>query len=129
MISKKLISLSEQERWIAECKMLIEEIKKLENMEGQDRLDMVRTIRFVLFALQRSVSGWAEWVNNPDIMAGFSIEGLKQISCNLAKLTESFIEYDSQITMDFQKSLPRIQPEEQNRQTKKQDEKKLFYIK
>jgi hypothetical protein len=28
--------------------------------EGKDRLDMVRTISFTLFALQRSVRGWME---------------------------------------------------------------------
>lgn len=121
--------MSEQERWITECKMLIDQIK-LGDTEGQDRLDMVRTIRFILFALQRSVSGWTEWVDNPDIMAGFSLEGLKEITVNLAKLTQTFIEYDSKITLDAQKCLPKVEPETRSELTEKSKEKtNLFYIK
>ena len=110
--------------------MLIDQIKKLEDIEGQDRLDMLRTIRFIVFALQRSVSGWIEWVNNPDIMAGFSLEGLKEIQMNLAKLAQNFIEYDSKITLDTQKNLSKVEPETQTELIKAKDTKNdLFYIK
>ena len=84
--------------------MLLDQIRKLENLKGRDRLDMVRTIRFVLFTLQRSVAGWNEWVNNPDVMANFSLEELKEISENLAKLTEPFIEYDCEVTSRVEKN-------------------------
>ncbi|MCJ7635695.1 DUF2153 domain-containing protein [Candidatus Bathyarchaeota archaeon] len=122
--------MSVQERWITDCQMLIDHIKKLGNTEGQDRLDMVRTIRFILFALQRSVSGWTEWINNPDIMAGFSLEGLKEITVNLAKLTQTFIDYDSKITLDAQKNIPKIEPETRREVTEKpKDKTGIFYIK
>ena len=123
--------MSEQERWVTECRMLIEQIKKLEDIEGQDRLDVLRTIRFIVFALQRSVSGWIEWVNNPDIMAGFSLEGLKEIQMNLAKLAQNFIEYDSKITLDTQKNLSKVEPETQTEliEKAKDTKKDLFYIK
>ena len=125
-----MIKLSEQEHWVTECRMLIDQIKKLEDIEGQDRLDVLRTIRFVVFALQRSVSGWMEWVNNPDIMAGFSLEGLKEIQMNLAKLAQNFIEYDSKITLDTQKILSKVEPEPQTELIKAKDTKNdLFYIK
>ncbi|MFH0896531.1 MAG: DUF2153 family protein, partial [Candidatus Bathyarchaeota archaeon] len=126
----ELSLMSEQESWITECKMLIDQINKLEDAEGKDRLDMVRTIRFILFALQRSVSGWTEWASNPDIMAGFSLEGLKEITANLAKLTQTFIEYDSKITLDAQKSIPKVEPETRSELTEKtKDKTDLFYIK
>ena len=122
--------MSEQERWVTESKMLIDQIKKLGDAEDQDRLDMVRRIRFIIFALQRSVYGWAEWVNNPDIMAGFSLEGLKEITVNLSKLTQTFIEYDSKITMDAQKRIPKVETETRNEFIEKsKDKKDLFYIK
>jgi hypothetical protein len=122
--------MSEQERWITECKMLIDQIKTLEDTEGQDRLDVVRTIRFIVYALQRSVSGWTEWVNNPDIMAEFSLEGLKEIKVNLAKLTQTFIEYDSKITLDAQKSPTKVESETRSELTEKpKDKADIFYIK
>ena len=129
MISE-LSLMSEQEHWITECKMIIDQIKQFEDTEGQDRLDMVRTIRFIIYALQRSVSGWTEWINNPDIMAGFSIEGLKEITVNLAKLTQTFIEYDSKITLDAKKSLPKVETETRSELTEKsKDKTDIFYIK
>jgi hypothetical protein len=45
-------------RWVNDCQKILNEIKKSEKVEGQDRLDMVRTIRFTILALQRSVTGW-----------------------------------------------------------------------
>jgi len=39
-----------------------------------------------------------EWVRNPEIMAGFTIEELKEMSENLCKFAESFLEYDMKVT-------------------------------
>lgn len=116
--------------WVQECKRILEQIKKLENMEGQDRLDMVRRIRFIIFALQRSLSGWTEWVDNPDVMASFSLEELKEISRNLAGLTQSFVEYDSKITSKTYKDFAIEEPEKLSKSTKKaKDKTRIFYIK
>jgi hypothetical protein len=123
------LTIMSEHDWNRESKIIIDQIKKLGDIEGQDRLDRVRTIRFILYALQRSVSGWLEWVNNPDIMAGFSLEGLKEISTSLAKLTETFIEYDSKITSYAQKDST-IEPETRNKLTEKpKDKPDVFYIK
>ncbi|MDQ1278905.1 MAG: hypothetical protein QG670_165 [Thermoproteota archaeon] len=122
--------MSEQ-NWNQDTKIIIDQIRKLKELKGQDRLDRVRTIRFILFALQRSVSGWIEWVNNPDVMAGFSLEGLEEMSTNLAKLTETFIEYDSKITQcaqeDLRKRMKKEMPDEPAEKPKAQTD--LFYVK
>jgi len=116
--------------WVQDCKRILDQIKKLEGIEGRDRLDMVRTIRFTLLALERSVSGWMEWINNPDVMASFSLEELKEISKNLSKLTQSFIEYDCEITSITQEDLTIGEPETQSESTEKpKDKTKVFYIK
>lgn len=112
-------------RWVQECKKILDQIKKLENIKDGDRLDMVRTIRFTLLALQRSVSGWIEWVNNPDIMASFSLEELTEISKNLSKLTQSFIEYDRDITFEAQKDLAIREPKPIKRP---KDKTKISYV-
>lgn len=116
--------------WVQECKRILDQIKKLEDIEGQDRLDIVRRIRFTIFALQRSLSGWIEWVDNPDVMAGFSLEELKEINKNLAGLTRPFIEYDSKITSKTQKDVRIEEPEALSKSTKKaKDKTQIFYIK
>jgi len=117
-------------RWVQDCKRILEQIKKLEDIKGKDRLDMVRTIRFTLQALQRSVSGWIGWISNPDIMANFSLEELKEINENLAKLTQSFIEYDCKITSLAEKDLTIREPETPGESTKKpKDRTDIFYVK
>jgi len=116
--------------WIQDCKKILDQMKKLEKTKGQDRLDMVRKIRFTLYALQRSVSGWTEWINNPDIMASFSLEELKEISVILAKLTQPFIEYDCEITSHAQKDLAMREPETRRESTEKaKDRTEVFYVK
>ena len=73
------MSENENENWVQNCKRILDQIKKLEDTKGHDRLDFVRTISFTLSALQRSVSGWIEWINNPDVMANFSLKELKEM--------------------------------------------------
>jgi hypothetical protein len=55
-------------------------------------------IYFSLNAIYRSWVRWMEWVRNPEIMAVFTIEELKEMSENLCKFAESFLEYDMKIT-------------------------------
>jgi len=118
------------ERWVRECKRILDQIKNLEGIEGQDRLDIVRTLRFTLYALQRSVSGWMEWIDNPDVMTHFSLEELKEISKSLSKLTQSFIEYDCEITSHAQKDSTIREPKTPSESIEKaKDKTKAFYIK
>jgi len=86
------------ERWIEVSKQVIEQLKQLENTSDKDRLDLVRLLRFVLSALQRSLIGWMQWVNNPDIMSMFSKEELEDMTKTLSEFTRSFVEYDLKIT-------------------------------
>jgi len=97
------------EKWIQDCKKILQKIRKMGESKGKDRLDVVRAVRFTLFALQRSVTGWIDWVNNPDIMATFSLEELDEINKNLSELIRPFIEYDVKVTGNSQKTL--IRPE------------------
>jgi len=117
-------------RWVQDCKTILDQIKKLEDVEGQDRLDMVRMIRFTLHALQRSVSGWLQWADNPDIMANFSLEELLEINKNLAKLTRSFVEYDAKITSVTEKDLTAKEKEARRELAERaRDKTEVFYVK
>jgi len=116
-------------KWAQDCERILKEIKSAK-VEGQDRLDMVRMIRFTLFALERSVTGWIEWANNPDIMAEFSLEELKEINKTLAELVCAFVEYDAKITgqteMELRKREDKMIKKTSTR--KPQEKEDVFYV-
>jgi len=86
------------ERWIQSLERLLDRIKSLEEVEGKDRLELVSSLGFTLGALHRSLLGWMQWVNNPEIMTKFTKEDLEKMNKNLSKLVWSFIEYDLEAT-------------------------------
>jgi len=104
----------------------LNEIKNSAKVEGSDRLDMMRTIRFTILALQRSVTGWMQWADNPDIMAQFSLDELTEINTNLADLVCAFVDYDAKITGTQER---KIEKKMQKETIKSQDTKDMFYVK
>jgi len=114
-------------KWVNDCQKILKEIEKSEKVEGQDRLDMVRTIRFTVLALQRSVTGWMQWADNPDIMAQFSLDELVEINKNLAKLVSAFVDYDAKITGSQEKKIEKKIRKEATR--KPRQTKDMFYVK
>ena len=117
-------------KWVQDCERILDQIKKSAKVKGQDRLDMVRMIRFTLFALQRSVAGWVEWANNPDVMANFSLEEMQEINKTLAKLVCAFVEYDAKITGHTEIELRKREDKTRRELIKKEQGKKdIFYVK
>lgn len=86
------------ERRIEACRSALESIRKLSAIEGKDRLELVKSINTSLVLMDRSLSGWKRWVNNPNTMAIFSQKELKDMEKNLSLFAESFIEYDLKTT-------------------------------
>jgi hypothetical protein len=86
------------ERWIRVSEKILEQLKRLEDTKDKDRLELVRSLRFVLSVLQRSLLGWTQWVNNPDIMTIFSQKDLETMTEKLSEFTRSFVKYDLEMT-------------------------------
>ena len=86
------------EMWTQVSEKILDQIKSLEDAKGRDRLELVRSLRFMLSALQRSLLGWMQWVNNPDIMTRFTQEDLTEMNKRLSEFIRSFIEYDLEAT-------------------------------
>ena len=86
------------ERWIQVSEKIIEQLEHLDETKDKDRLELVRSLHFVLGALQRSLVGWTQWVNNPDIMSIFTREDLEQMMKKLSEFTKSFVKYDLELT-------------------------------
>ena len=114
-------------KWVNDCQRILSEIKSSKKDKGQDRLDMVRTIRFTILALQRSVTGWMQWAENPDIMAQFSLDELTEINRNLADLVCNFVDYDAKITGTQEKKIEKKIKD--NGIKKPQRKKDIFYVK
>ena len=114
------------ESWIKVSERLLDQLKRLENTKGKDRLELVRSLRFVLNVLQRSMIGWTQWVNNPDIMSIFSQNDLENMKGKLSEFTRSFIKYDLEMTsLGVKKGLKtskKVTPKKKNQRTER------FYV-
>ena len=113
------------EGWIEASEKLLDQIKRLEEAKERDRLELVRFLRFVLSALHRSLLGWMQWVNNPDIMTRFTKEELEEMNKKLSSFTRSFVQYDLEVTkLGSQKGL------RAKKKTKKKKEERAesFYV-
>lgn len=109
------------ERWIRACKEFLRQIRENKLVENPDRLDLVRSMHVALLALNHSVIGWLQYVNNPDIMGKFTLEELIEMSGFLSKFTEEFIEYDMKVTkVGMEKGLREMGEE--------REEEQPFYI-
>jgi hypothetical protein len=114
------------EGWIRVSERIIDQLKRLEDTKDKDRLELVRSLRFVLGVLQRSMIGWTQWVGNPDIMTIFSQEDLEKMTKTLAEFTRSFVEYDLKMTsLGVKKGLKSPKKVEKK---KKEDRTERFYV-
>lgn len=114
------------EGWVRVSERIIDQLKRLEDTKDKDRLELVRSLRFVLGVLQRSLVGWTQWVGNPDIMTIFSQEDLEKMTQTLAEYTRSFVEYDLKMTsLGVKKGLKSPKKVEKK---KKEDRTERFYV-
>lgn len=113
------------EGWIQVSEKILAQIKRLEEAKERDRLELVRSLRFMLSVLQRSLLGWMQWVNNPDIMTRFTQEDLEKMNKKLSELSRSFIEYDLEATkLGAQRGLKA----EKKVKKKKEGRTGIFYV-
>ena len=113
------------ERWTQVSEKILDQIKRLEEAKERDRLELVRSLRFMLSALQRSLLGWMQWVNNPDIMTRFTQEDLEKMNKKLSEFTRSFIEYDLEATtLGDQRGLKA----KKKLKEKKEERAEVFYV-
>jgi len=112
------------EKWISDSKKLLNELKRWEETEKQDRLDLVRFLRLTVYALQRSVMRWMELANNPDMLSRLTHKDLDEINQKLLKFSQSFIEYDLETTKVGNKKGLKTEKKPKKEKTRKG----LFYV-
>ena len=114
------------ENWVKISEKIHEQLKNLEEIKGKDRLELVRSMSFVLNVLQRSLVGWMQWVSNPDIMTIFSQDDLENMTKELANFADSFLIYDMKMTgLGVKKGL---KPSKKTEQRHKQRRTERFYV-
>ncbi|MEM2423267.1 MAG: DUF2153 family protein [Candidatus Bathyarchaeia archaeon] len=117
------------EGWIQASERTIEQIRRLLDRKDVDRLEIVQSMRFVLLALHRSLLGWMNWVNNPDIMVAFSKEELAEMNRRLAEFVQEFIKYDIEVTKQgARKSGVAIEAREEAEERARRGTGETFYI-
>jgi hypothetical protein len=105
------------EQWIRECNDFLRQIRDSMKLENPDRLDLVKSMHRALYAVNHSILGWFQYVNNPDIMSRFDRDELRQMSETLNKFAESFLEHDIEVTeKGMGKGLSEPKEEEEDRQ-------------
>ena len=87
-----------EESWIQECRQYLKVLDELVTAKDRDRLDLVRAMRTSLSALNHSLWGWIQYVNNPDIMGKFTREELEEMEKMINEFARNFIDYDIKIT-------------------------------
>ncbi len=102
--------------WIDRSQKTLDMLKELREKRDQDRLDLVRTMRYGFGALSQSLGGWLQWVNSPEVMSQFTQEELQEMSDTVLDMVTKFVEYDRDIT-DFgmKKGLGKQREEEPSR--------------
>lgn len=106
-------------RWIQVSEKILDQMKRLKEVKKRDRLELVRSIHFVLSALNRSLWGWMQWVNNPDVMTQFTQEDLEEVNKKLSGFTRSFMEYDLEATkLGVRRGLKAIKKAEKKKEGK-----------
>jgi len=84
--------------WIERSNKTLEQLRELMGKPDQDRLDLVRAMRFAFTALGQSLAGWMQWVNSPEVMSNFTQEELEEMAKNIVGMVEGFVKYDIDIT-------------------------------
>ena len=86
------------QNWIQQSEKTLKQLRKLVETPDQDRLDLVRVMRFAFSTLGQSLAGWMQWINSPEIMSNFTRDELEEMAKILTGIVEQFIEYDVKIT-------------------------------
>ncbi|MCW4021402.1 MAG: DUF2153 domain-containing protein [Candidatus Bathyarchaeota archaeon] len=117
------------QNWVQTCEKILEQIKKMSMKESKDRLDLIQSMRFSLYALHRSILGWLNWVNNPDIMVSFKHEDLEKMNTKLIQFIEKFILYDIEVTeKGADKSLIAMKARREAEERARRSPEDIFYI-
>jgi hypothetical protein len=83
-------------------------MEQLTAKPDRDRLELINTMLFTLYALNQSVHGWQEWIQNLDFMSKFSVTELQEMEAGLVSTVRTFLEYDRDVTKRHEHKIPQM---------------------
>jgi hypothetical protein len=86
------------QNWLQRSQNTIKQLKQLMENPDQDRLELVRVMRFAFGAMGTSLAGWMQWISSPEIMSSFTQEELQEMAKTITDMVERFVSYDIEIT-------------------------------
>jgi hypothetical protein len=86
------------QNWMQRSENTLKQLKNLMENPEQDRLDLVRVMRFAFGALGQSLAGWMQWISSPEIMSTFDQNELEEMTRTITTMVEQFMEYDIKMT-------------------------------
>ncbi|HUS78982.1 MAG TPA: DUF2153 family protein [Patescibacteria group bacterium] len=87
-----------QQNWTQRSEKTLEQIRERMEKTDQDRLELVRVMRFAFGALGQSLGGWMQWINSPEVMSTFTREELDEMARNITEMVEKFVAFDIEVT-------------------------------
>ena len=104
------------QNWILGSEKTLKQLRELMANPDQDRLELVRVMRFSLGALIKSLHGWMQWVSSPETMSNFTKEELEEMAKKIACIVDQFITYNIEIgKTGILKGLDKQEENEQNK--------------
>jgi len=102
------------QNWIQRSENTIKQLKQLMESPDQDRLELVRVMRYAFGALGHSLGGWMQWINSPEIMSSFERDELEEMAKTVVGMVEQFVAYDMEVTnKGMRKGLAKQRAEDQ----------------
>ncbi len=102
------------QNWIQRSENTIKQLKQLMESPDQDRLELVRVMRYAFGALGHSLGGWMQWINSPEIMSSFTRDELEEMAKTVVGMVEQFVSYDMEVTdKGMRKGLAKQRAEDQ----------------
>ena len=97
------------DRWGEESEQLLKRMKALAAKEERDRLEVVGSMLFILDVMERSLTGWKQWIGNLSLMSQYTLEELVEMQRSLEKQIQPLIEYDIEASKKWMEKFPRVQ--------------------
>lgn len=113
------------EHWINQSENILKTLKKIASKKERDRLEILNTMIFTINALDRSVLGWKQWIQDLGFMSRFTMDELREIEEGLMKTVQNFIENDIDVTKRHENKITRIRLSEP-KQKKREDSRGIY---
>jgi len=89
--------------WKAIHEETLKLIDDLASKRQRDRLDLLNLMNLSLYAMARSLIGWYQRLENPEVLSSLSDEELRELADKISRIAKEFVKYDIRTTKRYSK--------------------------